>query len=207
MWSTFVTWLADNYPLVFLFVGVVSLTIFCCHKVYKFYYKRFVKVEKDVEDHGDHLEDIHLNLTGIKKTTTRIEFFLQHKHRDEYPALLTFESPYVLTEKGERVLKESGAESLINHELQLYLSHIAEKEPATALDVENIIRKKLLNLSDTPLFTAIKQFVFRNPSSQDTPIDLFTIIDLMVIKIREEYMKIHPEVPNEEPAVNDKPSD
>lgn len=207
MWPTFVTWLFDNYPLVFIFVGVVFLTIFCCHKVYKFYYKRFAKVEKDVEDHGDHLKGIHFNLTGIKKTTSRIESYLITNHRETYTPFMMLQSPYSLTEKGEIVLTESGCSQIIEDYRDEVFRKIDGKKPETAIDVEGIIRAYLFKLYETDAFNSIKKYVFKNPKFEDTFINIYTLTDLMVIRLRELYMKEHPEVPSEEPAVNDKPSD
>lgn len=108
-------------------------------------------------------------------------------------------SPLKMTPAGERLFIESHADKALN-KLQASLLHqIEESKPRTKYDVEQLSVELLLKSTGDEAFDEVKQFIYNSPDKftfegMEIRFDIYAIIRLMSIRLRDIYIDIHDEV-------------
>lgn len=64
----------------------------------------------------------------------------------------------------------------------------------TALDVEILAQRVCLDVSRNEDFKPIKDFIYTHPVFEGANISIDTIAMLMGLELRNEYLKLHPEI-------------
>ncbi len=92
-------------------------------------------------------------------------------------------SPISLTERGLKILKASGGETLVDDNFKELLKNIDALKPATAYDVQEDAKKVIDNLREDVRLNPIKDYLFKDGSSLD---DAATV---MSIYLRDKVLK------------------
>ncbi len=103
-------------------------------------------------------------------------------------------SPRELNDYGNKVFQEYGCSETYNQYKELFLAKLEERAPKTALDVETEAHSVMLSLSDNEYFNKIKSFIFNKPKLDGFNIDLSIICFVMGFYLRNDYLKLHPEI-------------
>lgn len=109
-------------------------------------------------------------------------------------------SPLKMTKAGEELYKASHAETALNSMKDLLMSEIEKAAPRTEYDTDEEALNALLHNVGHKEFDQIKRFIYYSPSEftttdgQKVRFDLYAIIRLMAITLRDMYLKAHPEI-------------
>ena len=144
-----------------------------------------------LESQGKNSADILLKLMS---KIDNIERVLIAKDNSMLEHFSVTHSPRQLNDAGENLLRDSGAKVLLEAELPRLIELIDKEEPHTALDVEQIAYRTLLDESSEPWFIPIKNYIYNHPVYQDIPIHVGTLCFVMGISLRNSYLDRHSEI-------------
>ena len=103
-------------------------------------------------------------------------------------------SPVKLTGLGEKLLNESGAKNVIDNNFETLEKKIDEQNLKSAYDIQAYIQHLVFRMANKDVMLPIKNFVYKNPKYKNTELELTDIQRTMVIYLRDEYFKKHPEI-------------
>lgn len=108
-------------------------------------------------------------------------------------------SPLKMTPAGEFLFTESHADKALNKIQTSLLHQIEECKPRTKYDVEQLSVELLLKSTGDEAFDEVKQFIYNSPDKftfegREIRFDIYAIIRLMSIRLRDLYIGIHDEV-------------
>lgn len=194
MESVALQYIVDNWP-TFAIIIIVSIT--CCLLM-----RRFTKWEdKHNNMHNDNDKEHEKLIELVNKALLKIDIlerFLIKRGGADYDEFTRMNSPRQLNEKGRKLFNESGANDFFENNkqplLRLLNSEISEMRNKTALDVDSCAARICFSVSNNKDFKKIKDFVYTHPVFEGTNITINTIAMLMGIELRNEYLKLHPEI-------------
>ncbi|OJV35602.1 MAG: hypothetical protein BGO33_13790 [Bacteroidia bacterium 43-41] len=214
-----VEWIGDNYPLVFAFIAVIWIT----WKVSRLYAKQ-KSINEKVDDlpctkHREDIDTSHSNYNELLRVTNEVNVtvsgmedrlievlkWIIKKDSKMTDALMAKASPLNITPLGYVVYNESGAAKLMEEHLPAFIDTLAGIDPKTAYDVENESFNIILKNTGQPYFKPLKDYLyvapdpakFVNPDTKkevDISLSLSQIAKLMSLVLRDEYLKLHPEI-------------
>lgn len=171
-------------------------------KVAQFYFVRFRDVEKKICDISDIKkkidEEITPSLVKINSTSDRIARYLIMRDALD-PIFFTSGSPIELNEFAIEILEISGAKNFVDSSLDFLCSRIKERNPKSALDIQQFAISVIFELVETEAFSKIKDFVYQNPKYKGHDIDIPVIINIATLYLRNEYFKKYPELKETNP--------
>ena len=95
-------------------------------------------------------------------------------------------SPITLSERGTRLLNESGAKKFVDAHLDELLKTVKERAPATDYDIQEEAQKVIKELQNDPRLNPIKDFLFKDGSTLDEA------ITVMGIYLRDHILEKRP---------------
>lgn len=199
MWSQVWKWIAENYP-VLLLIAVVAVLVWL---VAKFYYTRIVKMENAIKILPCTTHE-QINQKILDKLTT-ITTYLITKDSKASVIFSRKASPRKLNASGEQLFKDCGGQKFLDRNSDELLAAIAEKDPSTALDVENLALEVLISRLDSGIFNELKQWVYNSPSlqievqgqGQEYAVSMNDICFVLSLPLRDMYLEIHPDLAKE----------
>lgn len=110
-------------------------------------------------------------------------------------------SPMRMTKSGEHLYKLSGADKALDKMKEKLIEGIENASPRTEYDVEDLAYEMLIrNMGDIAL-DPVKRFVYYSPdklhideTGEDIRFDLYSILRLMGIRLRDIYLETHKEL-------------
>lgn len=112
-------------------------------------------------------------------------------------------SPRRLNEQGQRLFDDVGGTRFLDDNQEFLFSKLDEKQPKTALDVENMALM-ILNLNaENDIFNVLKNWVYNAPSRQVTntkgdtvmyDVTLKDVFFVLSLDLRDRYLRAHPEI-------------
>ena len=216
-------WLSENYPLVFLVIVLIGLTIYITTVVNKLL-TRFKKVEKTcdskipelqskleigvnlsgvienkIDNHFETTKELNTKLLALSKNINVLVTFLTVKHTDLQSGLFQSFSPIQLTELGLEILNTSGGKSYIESHLDALLKEMENQEFKSALDVQSFATSLILKEFDSDDFIHIRNYIFQNPvyrpeGKSDIAINSPVMNQIIGIYLRDKYFEKHPEL-------------
>ena len=113
-------------------------------------------------------------------------------------------SPMRMTKSGEHLYKLSGADKALDKMKEKLIEGIENASPRTEYDVEDLAYEMLIrNMGDIAL-DQVKRFVYYAPdklhieeTGEDIRFDLYSILRLMGIRLRDMYLETHRELVSE----------
>lgn len=194
MESAFVKYLIDNWP-------VLAILIIVAYGVGKIVHIATRWQDKNEQRHKDsdkRHDNVENALKDISKRVATIERFLIKNGGADYNEFTQMNSPRQLNPKGRRLYNESGsALFLLNKKdvlLRMLSSEMNKLKVKTALDVEILAQKVCLDVSRNEEFKPIKDYIYTHPIFEGSNVSIDTISMLMGLELRNEYLKMHPEI-------------
>lgn len=223
MWETILNFIIERWPfLAILIVAIIatSVIVWCFSK----WYHRIEKVEEKVDDlpcekHDDlyprfvnteekvkelpcskHNEVFH----GIKEQLVEIRTILTMKNPKVANAFSQKNSPRELNEAGLQLFRDVKGEEFLNENKDIFLKGIENKNPKTALDVEESALEVLFSLTDNDMFIKIKNWIYNSPTrklhidgvEKDYAITMNDVCFVLSLPLRNMYLDLHPELNN-----------
>lgn len=192
----------------------------------KFYYTRFAKLEEKVEDSASSLsklDDVPQKARNLEEqakgldnrlcraedTLASVTKWIIKQDKAMIDEFMQKRSPYTLTSVGEQLLRDSGANQVLEQCMPQYIADLEAKEPKTAYDVEDLAYDVLFRRSGDDAFKPIKDYLYLAPDpvtfysaerreSVEVRVSLIAIIKVMSLPLRDEYLRLHPELNPEE---------
>lgn len=150
---------------------------------------------KDSDKRHDNVENA---LKDISKRVATIERFLIKNGGADYNEFTKMNSPRQLNQKGRRLYDESGASLFLANKKEALLRMLSYEmnklKVKTALDVEILAQRVCLDVSRNEDFKPIKDYIYTHPVFEGANVSIDTITMLMGLELRNEYLKLHPEI-------------
>ncbi len=196
MWNKVVTWLAENYPLLFV-AAVLCVVVWL---IAKFYYQRFKKTEDKVA--GLPCAARSKQYDEIKEDLLQIKMFLMAKNPKTATMFSVKKSPRRLNEEGEKLLADIKGNDFLDANRAMLINAIQAKNPMTALDVEISAHNVLIESLNSDIFNGIKNWVYNSPTRKitingqvvDYTITLGDVCFVLSLPLRDLYLDCHPEI-------------
>lgn len=187
-------WITDNFPGLAIVIVFVITAAYLVRRFTKWEDKHNERHEKNEQEH----EKLMKLLSESNEKINSIERFLIKNGGAEPNEFTRMKSPRQLSEKGWKLFKESGAFDFFNKNkdglMRLLNAELSRMKHVTAYDVDTTAAKICFDLSDNKEFKEIKDFVYTHPIYEGINILINTITMLMGIELRNEYLKLHPEI-------------
>lgn len=187
-------WITDNFPGLAIVIVFVITAAYLVRRFTKWEDKHNERHEKNEQEH----EKLMKLLSESNEKINSIERFLIKNGGAEPNEFTRMKSSRQLSEKGWKLFKESGAFDFFNKNkdglMRLLNAELSRMKHATAYDVDTTAAKICFDLSDNKEFKEIKDFVYTHPIYEGINILINTITMLMGIELRNEYLKLHPEI-------------
>ena len=112
-------------------------------------------------------------------------------------------SPRRLNGQGQQLFDDVGGTRFLDENQDFLFSKLAEKQPKTALDVENMALMVLNLNAENDIFNVLKNWVYNAPSREVTNIEGATVMYDVTLKdvffvlsldLRDRYLRAHPEI-------------
>ena len=112
------------------------------------------------------------------------------KNIDKIAGVAQSHSPLALTEKGERLVKESGFMGIFEEIKDDLVKSLEEEKPKTQYEVQEKARIVMSRLFDDTRFKEVEKWAYENGE------DLAQILRAGAIPLRDYYFKQHPDIVN-----------
>lgn len=162
-------------------------------QVARFYFVRFCKTERGMDELTGMSKDIRSKLSRIEVVLDRVCQYLAIKDSLK-PGYFSVNSPVTLTDLAKELFAESGAKEFAEKHSDALLTKLEAEKPTNKLDVQKKANYIVMDASGKRDFDAIKNFVYENPIYKDKPLDLGTIVDIIALDLRDRYLAMHPEL-------------
>jgi hypothetical protein len=182
MFDVIFTWLKDNYPLAF---GgcVLAFTVWV---IARFYFNT-----KNALSKFPHFEVL---LNKLDKGFTTLNSILLEKSVISNSCYSEGHSPRTLNEKGKKLYRESGAEALFEKMKTTWVQELMAKKCDSLLALEGQALQLLLEKKAESTYKELQDFAYQHPTFENTPLTYTDIIFVLSLQLRDEYLKIHPEL-------------
>lgn len=201
MQSVFLKYIIDNWP---SFAIVIIVAVSAGYLVRKFtkWEDSHLHLHESSDKKYLENENEHKNIMDISnrvlKRIEQLERFLIKNGGADYNEFTQMNSPRQLSPKGRRLYEDSGALSFFDQKkdaiLRILSTEIDRLKTKTALDVELCATRICSEISGNDEFKPVKDFIYTHPVYEGSNISINTIAMLMGIELRNEYLKLHPEI-------------
>jgi hypothetical protein len=157
-----------QYADIFIPLGVSILTGLVSFAVYK------IKVDRLETE----VKEIKIEIKEIRDKTIACETSLK-----ERGPLKKSKSPVSLTERGEKVINDSGGKSFVDANYTELKNKVEEKDPKTSYDIQEVSHKILMDLKSDVRINPIKEYAFNEG------LELNDVLDIMGIHLRDLILK------------------
>ena len=201
-----------NWPMVFIFVALLVFAIWLTIKITTASNK--VKIIENrcenlpcaehtakltnYKEELDRFDKKMDKLDSINETVVAIKTLLLSRYKSAAPLFSQKQSPRRLNQRGEEMFTLFGGKNFLDKNEELLLGKIKTKAPKTALDVEQDALEVLYETLDSDIFNEIKLKVEKEGKEEEYAITMNDICFIFSLDLRDRYLKVHPEVPQEE---------
>ncbi len=211
MIETMFSFILEHFPVMGLIIGLIGTTAIITIRFLKVI-ARIKKVEKStIQAETDlfprfdkKLDKISDTLVGFRVSFAGLVSYLSAKDVEMDASLYVIQSPVKLSGLGMKLLTEYRGKEFVDAHMNTLLTSLKEKQLATALDVENHAVITILEFSDTPGFTEIKNYLFYHPAYTVRNIQytfpLAALARIMGIYLRDIYLEQTDFLFNQNPA-------
>jgi hypothetical protein len=133
--------------------------------------KEIAGIKEDVQELKEDVRELKMDVSALK---VYVGYNIRH-------------SPNVPSEKGKKLLKESGFYEIYPQIKQRVFALIEKRQPKTLYDYEKEAESALRSLRDDPLAYRLKDYVIEH---EDQPLVL--IFEIASWVVRDDYLKEHP---------------
>ena len=216
--SEIIPWLLENAPWLGILLVAIILVGFVVWKFAKLYFERFVPIEKNFQQLPcaankvaiDELRTMKTTVDNINEQVSEISQWVMKKDSKMIASLAKKHSPLQMVKAGRELFEMSGAKKAVDENIDFLLNEMEKRKPDTPYDVEDTAATVLFTNLGNKLFNGIKNYIYYAPSQitlkdendQDVVVtlSLYAIVQLMAIELRDKYLAVHPEIPQEQEA-------
>lgn len=212
MWSSIWTYISNHYPMILIIIALVVIVWKAAEKWFNFQ-KDIEEVKKNNGENETKINDCEAQIGNIndalKKMQEDITIIRTHLIEKDSKTAKLFSgkaSPRKLNEMGLKVYKDFGGANFLNNNQKILFDMIDEKEPQTALDVENAALEVLYKCVDNNIFNDVKVLVYQSKAiiieekgkePMEYAITMNDICFIFSIELRDRYLTEHPNVRQE----------
>ncbi len=141
---------------------------------------------ESVKSNTNDIKDLSIRLSNnIKDLSTRLSKLEGgvEKDRVKYDGFLQIKSPLSITEKGMKLLEESGGKEYIDNNAMLLIEDIRNKIPKSLYDVQVFSKEVVESHSGDDEFIKIKDYVYNNGLVLDS------VIMTLAVYLRDKAFK------------------
>lgn len=149
------------------------------------YREKVDQLEKKVGKIEDKVNETHSKVATIDALLS-----VATKNIDKLSGNADSHSPLALTEKGKRLIAESGFVKIYENIKDDLLHELEDQQPRSQYDVQEKARTMMSLKTTDPRFQKIEDWAFKNGE------DLAQILRLGGLKLRDYYFEKHPEIVN-----------
>lgn len=212
MWSTIWSFLSKNYPTLFLILAVGVIVWLVARK--------WFSLQHEIKDHGNKIEDEGTQIKGCESRIDKLDNVISgirediaiiktHLIEKDSKAAKVFSgkaSPRKLNEMGLQVYKEFDGPVFLDKNQDFLFRMIDEKNPQTALDVENASLEVLYKCVENNIFNDVKVLVYNSKAitiqekgkePAEYAITMNDICFIFSLELRDRYLAAHPDVRQE----------
>ncbi len=157
-----------QYSNVFIPLGVSIVTGIISFFVYK---SKVDRLEQDVKE-------IRLDCREVRDKVIKCETALDYKE-----PLTKRKSPVTLTDRGNRILIESGGQSFVDKNYEELKQKIEKEKPATSYDIQETAKQVIDEIKDDTRINPIKEYLFKEG------MEIGDIIVVLGIYLRDKILK------------------
>ena len=155
--------------------------------------------EKTLAVHSQDIRDLKRLTTENNGILTELSKWVMKIDESMIDSLARKASPLKMTEDGLRLFAESHAKDALEKMKDGLMARIGEMSPRTEYDVDQAALDVLLKSLWREEFDDVKRYVYYSPDRITTAdgksvrFDMFAIVRLMAIALRDMYLDAHPE--------------
>lgn len=146
-------------------------------------------------------KSIHKEFPDIKSLLTKIESGLStlnqvllEKNVINKSCFSNANSPRIINEKGNDLLKISGSLPAYESVKKDFLTTLESRKFESLLELERVCLNLFLEKMNDPRLIPIQNYVFEHPTYNDNPVGYVDILFLLSLKLRDYYREKHPEL-------------
>ncbi len=190
-------------PILVIIIVTIIATAVIVRKTDKFLYGKIDPLHRKLSDHAiainryNEFSDCRNHtqfIADLKKSVNNIERILIKMDSENLDSLYEVHSPRQLNETGREFYKESGADKILEDNLDFFISELEKENLKNALDVETGAYAFLLRISDNDIFNDLKRYIYNNPKVGTLNADISTACFVMSLVLRDEYLNRYPEI-------------
>lgn len=143
------------------------------------------------------------NLSAMSYNISVIERWIMKKDIKMIDTMAEKHSPLRITPIGEEVIRISHADKILPQIQDLLISEMEKEIIKTAFDAETKAYFAIMRNDDNDAFIPLKKYIYNAPQFVDVTtknktvkveLNYDAILRLISIKLRDEYIKLHPEI-------------
>ena len=157
-----------QYANVFIPLGVSVIAAIGTFLVYK---SKVDRVEKD-------LKEVEIEIKGIRDKVVACETSLKERE-----PLTRKKSPVTLTDRGNKILAESGGKKFVDDNYAELKKNVEDINPQTSYDIQEISHTIIERLKDDARINGIKDYLFKEG------MQLSEIVDVLGIYLRDKILE------------------
>lgn len=157
---------------------VISIVLSAAAGFFSAVYKsgKYIQIIEDLKERVDKIEE---EMKNQNKLLIECSVKIEERTNSASSTYTKRKSPVSLNDKGEELLKKSGADKFVLQNKQELIQKIKEQNPKTAFDVQEISKKVVESLANDERFNTFKDFVYKEG------INLEPIFTVMSIYLRD----------------------
>ncbi len=137
------------------------------------------KYKQKIDTLEEKVGTLEKEIKDVQKELTTCSTKIDERTQSYASTLTKRKSPLSLTEKGEELLKRSGADKFIIDHKDILIKEIGDKNPKSAYDVQVFAKEVVESMSNKEEFTSLKDFAFKEG------IEIDAIFIVMSIYLRD----------------------
>jgi hypothetical protein len=189
----------DKWPELTFYVVLIAIVSVVVWRISAFYYTRIKSLEdkvqhSDCKRHGVAIDSFDASTQTILRKIEFIERVLIAKDSSMLTTFAQSKSPLQLNERAIALMKDSGADKILDEQKENLLAQIEAMKPSSAYDVEETAYKILLLNSGEHWFIPLKDYLFNHPVFQEQPINVDAICFVMSLPLRNYYLDSHSDI-------------
>lgn len=152
-------------------------------------------IHADCKTNKDTINDTKEIVASINKSIERIEKILIAQDSSMLERLSVTHSPRQLNAEGMKLFQVSGADKILDANMETLIKKIEDCKPITAYDVEQQAYAVLLESSFDAWFAPIKNYIYNHPVfNGNLNLNVETLAFVMSLPLRNEFLNRHPEI-------------
>lgn len=163
------------------------------------------KHQENIQKSNNLYEELQKTVTSTNDMVLEISKWIMKFDNDMINNLAKKASPLKMTSIGKIVFEQSGAKKTIDENKDFLFDEINATHPNTASAVEEESFSVLMRNIGHNMFSGVKQYLYYSPEiievknpdtgkNENIRLSMQSILRLMSIYLREEYLNTHPEI-------------